>query len=229
MSGIWYPHYIGDYARDTAHLALTEHGAYRLLLDHYYSTGGPLPSDVTALHRICRAFKQSEKDALHSVLAQFFDLRADGYYNQRADREIARQAAIQDRLSQSGRRGAQKRWRQDGMANGSANGPAIAKPQSHSQITPIRAEAEEAASAAANIGPAFRDLGHETPFGDRRFQLAWAEEWNKLVPGRAVDAMELCIQRCEREGVKVPGLFIDHKREIERAEVNQRYKAAVPL
>lgn len=141
---IWYAHYPGDYGRDTAHLSLVQHGAYRLLLDHYYSTAAPLPSDVTALHRICRAFDQSEKDAVNSVLSGFFELRADGYHNNRADLELARRAEQHERLSNSGKRGAVKRWAEDSQANGLANGQAIASPQSHPQsqslVTPIRKE-----------------------------------------------------------------------------------------
>ena len=143
---IWYAHHPGDYLRDTAHLSLAQHGAYRLLLDHYYSTAGPLPTDVTALHRVCRAFDQSEKDAVSSVLAESFELRADGYHNTRADAELAKQAEIRERLSDSGRRGAKKRWAHDTPASNTANGDAtdlgMAKPQSHPQsqssVTPIR-------------------------------------------------------------------------------------------
>jgi len=136
----WYAHYPGDYGRDTAHLSLVQHGAYRLLLDHYYSTASPLTSDVTALHRICRAFDQTERNAVDAVLSEFFDLRADGYHNSRADVELAKQAEIRERLSSSGRRGAKKRW----GGHNEANGPAIAKPQSHPQsqslVTLIREE-----------------------------------------------------------------------------------------
>jgi|SRR5215469_5440850 len=135
----WYAHYPGDYGRDTAHLSLIQHGAYRLLLDHYYSTANPLPSDVMALHRVCRAFDQTEKDAVNSVLAEFFELRADGYHNPRADVELAKQAEIRERLSTSGRRGAKKRW----GGHGEANGPAIAKPQSHPQSQSLVTSIEE--------------------------------------------------------------------------------------
>lgn len=129
---IWYAHYPGDYGRDTAHLSLIQHGAYRLLLDHYYSTARPLPSDVTALHRICRAFDQSEKDAVASVLAEFFELRADGYHNSRADLELARQGEIRERLSNAGK----KRWQDKPKHEPGSSlsiSPAIAKPQSHPQ------------------------------------------------------------------------------------------------
>lgn len=118
---IWYAHYPGDYGRDTAQLSLIQHGAYRLLLDHYYSTAKPLPSDVAALHRICRAFDQAERNAVDSVLSEFFKLRADGYHNSRADLELARKEEIRERLSNSGRRGAQKRWK-DGPPDRVANG-----------------------------------------------------------------------------------------------------------
>ncbi|AUD03456.1 DUF1376 domain-containing protein [Spirosoma pollinicola] len=33
----WYPRYPGDYARKTAHLSLTEDGAYTKLMDWYYT------------------------------------------------------------------------------------------------------------------------------------------------------------------------------------------------
>src|SRR5215469_6408261 len=139
---IWYAHYPGDYLRDTAHLSLAQHGAYRLLLDHIYSTGKPLPPDVSALHRICRAFDPAEQDAVDFVVAEFFELREDGYHNFRADVELARRAECHQRLSDSGRRGAIKRWGQDSQANSQPNGLAIARPQSHPQsqscVTPIK-------------------------------------------------------------------------------------------
>jgi len=149
---IWYAHYPGDYGRDTAHLSLVQHGAYRLLLDHYYSTGAPLPSDVKAVQRICRAFEQSEIEAVAYILAHFFDLRADGYHNSRADSELARQAEIREEQSRKGKKGAKNRWQGHSSGNAPANAPAIAKPQSQSQsqsqssVTPIRETKERKAS-----------------------------------------------------------------------------------
>ena len=51
----YYRHYLGDYQRDTAHLSLIEHGAYRCLLDAYYANDGPIPADERALFRLARA------------------------------------------------------------------------------------------------------------------------------------------------------------------------------
>jgi uncharacterized protein YdaU (DUF1376 family) len=47
----WMPLYVGDYRRDTAHLTTLEHGAYLLLIMHYWETG-PLPDDDRQLSRI---------------------------------------------------------------------------------------------------------------------------------------------------------------------------------
>jgi uncharacterized protein YdaU (DUF1376 family) len=138
MGNLWYPHYPGDYTRDTAHLTLMEHGAYRLLLDHYYSTAAPLPSDKQRLYRLCRAFHPEEQAAICAVLHDFFTLGADGYHNARADRQLIEMAAKRVKLSEQGRRGAKKRW--NGPGNGPANSPAIgreiAKPQPPPQPHP---------------------------------------------------------------------------------------------
>ncbi len=56
----YYSHHIGDYTTDTAHLSLLEDGAYRRLMDRYYTTEAPLPVDEPALFRVVRA-RQPER------------------------------------------------------------------------------------------------------------------------------------------------------------------------
>lgn len=86
----YWKRYAGDYLRDTGHLSVTEHGAYTLLLDHYYSKRNPLPSSIDALCRLCRATTKLEQDAVKAVAEEFFALEDDGLrHNPRADREIA--------------------------------------------------------------------------------------------------------------------------------------------
>jgi len=119
----WYPHYTGDYLRDTAHLSLIQHGAYRLLLDHYYATAAPLPADVDALYRICRAFDQSERTAVGFVLGQFFELRADGYHNRRADRQLVTQKEQHERLSEGARKTNAKRWGKPSPSDSPSDSP----------------------------------------------------------------------------------------------------------
>jgi uncharacterized protein YdaU (DUF1376 family) len=81
--------YIGDYQRDTAHLSLTEHGAYLLMLQHYYATEKPLPTGRT-LHRMLRAQDKADRDAIDSVASAFWLETPAGLVNKRADEEIAK-------------------------------------------------------------------------------------------------------------------------------------------
>jgi len=133
MANPWYAFYPGDYGRDTAHLSLVEDGAYRRLLDRYYTTGRALPDDIDRLFRICRAFTPAEQNAVRSVLDQFFVVEDGSYWQKRVERELVKQTAYQQKLSESGRRGAEKRWGGHGQANRVANGVAIAEPQPQPQ------------------------------------------------------------------------------------------------
>lgn len=93
---LWWPRYVGDYQRKTAHLSLLEHGAYVLLLDHYYSTNQPLPANAAVLHRVCRAFASDEQAAVNSIIEQFFQLEVDGYHNRKADEQILKRGKISE-------------------------------------------------------------------------------------------------------------------------------------
>ncbi|MEY2875261.1 MAG: hypothetical protein RLZZ373_2632 [Pseudomonadota bacterium] len=81
--------YIGDYQRDTAHLSVTEHGAYLLMLQHYYATEKPLPTGK-ALHRMLRAQDRAEREAIDAIASQFWRTTDAGLVNDRADAEIAK-------------------------------------------------------------------------------------------------------------------------------------------
>ena len=100
----YYERHLGDYAKDAGHLSLLEHGAYTLLLDRYYSTEAPIgQADV---YRVCRASSRPERQAVESVLREFFALAEDGWRHKRCDEEIARFRA----KSEKARRSASARW-----------------------------------------------------------------------------------------------------------------------
>ncbi|WP_165924017.1 YdaU family protein [Paraburkholderia sp. BL9I2N2] len=86
----FYKHYIGDYQRDTGHLSVTEHGAFRLMLDVYYATEKPLPLDRKALYRLLRAESGLDRFAIDSVINQFWVETNEGFINRRADAEVAK-------------------------------------------------------------------------------------------------------------------------------------------
>lgn len=103
MSLPWYAHSIESYERKTSHLSMLQHGAYRLMMDHYYKLAAPLPAKLEQVHRICRAVAEDEKAAVSAVLAEFFKLESDGWHNHRADMELAKMAEISQKRSNSAR------------------------------------------------------------------------------------------------------------------------------
>ena len=85
----YYSHHIGDYLTDTAHLSILEDGAYRRLLDRYYTNESPITSDEAALFRVLRARSEDEKEAARLVLNEFFILTESGWMHKRCEAEIA--------------------------------------------------------------------------------------------------------------------------------------------
>jgi len=84
----YYSHHIGDYLSATAHLTLLEHGAYRRLIDVYYIHESPLPADKKQVYRLVGARTKEEKEAVDSVLDEFFTVLEDGWHQGRCDYEI---------------------------------------------------------------------------------------------------------------------------------------------
>lgn len=83
----YYKRHLGDYAKDTKHLSLIEHGAFCLLLDYYYATEKPIPDD--RCERIANAYADAERTAVRSVLREFFVETPEGWRNVKADTVIA--------------------------------------------------------------------------------------------------------------------------------------------
>lgn len=81
--------YIGDYMRKTGSLTVAEHGAYVLMLLHYYGTEHPLPTG-RELHRLLRAETKADREAIDSIAARFWHASESGLVNKRADEEISK-------------------------------------------------------------------------------------------------------------------------------------------
>jgi uncharacterized protein YdaU (DUF1376 family) len=105
----YYRRYAGDYLRDTARLSLTEHGAYTLMLDYYYSDAHPLPLDREEICRMVRAFKSEECKAVDTILHRYFERREDGYHNARADDELQKAAPFIEAARENGKKGGRRK------------------------------------------------------------------------------------------------------------------------
>lgn len=94
----YFEHHIGDYAEATAHLSILEDGAYSRLLRKVYATERPLPVEVERVQRLIGARTDEERAAVETVLQEFFDLRDDGWHQDRCDAAIeAYQAGAPER------------------------------------------------------------------------------------------------------------------------------------
>jgi uncharacterized protein YdaU (DUF1376 family) len=108
MADQYYRFFPGDYQRDTGDLTLVEHGAYRVLLDHYY-TCGPLPSEMDRLYRLCRAFSTEEQTAVSTVVERFFQPNGNRLRNRKADKELSEREAFIEMQREKGRKSAEVR------------------------------------------------------------------------------------------------------------------------
>lgn len=86
----YFEFHIGDYDKATAHLTACEDGIYGRLMRRYYDTETPLPEDVKSLQRFVRARSREEREAVQTVLDEFFVLQSDGWHHKRCDEEIAK-------------------------------------------------------------------------------------------------------------------------------------------
>jgi uncharacterized protein YdaU (DUF1376 family) len=76
---------------------MVQHGAYRLLLDHYYASSEPLPSNKEQLYRICRAFNKDEREAVDFIVNCFFVLENNSYINKRCNEELSKKVDISNK------------------------------------------------------------------------------------------------------------------------------------
>ena len=101
----YYSFHPGDYLKDTAHLSLVEDATYRRLIDFYYTSEQPIPVATQSVSRRLRLDCQM----VDSVLAEFFELRDDGWHQTRCDDEIAAYHALCERNRANGKAGGRRK------------------------------------------------------------------------------------------------------------------------
>ena len=101
MKRPWMPFYVGDYLAKTAHLTTLQHGAYVLLILHYWAHGS-LPTDERQLMAIARMTPEEWRGNCLAI-ASFFtpDWRHD-----RVEEELFKAKMISTKRAYAGLKGA---------------------------------------------------------------------------------------------------------------------------
>lgn len=168
----YYEHHLGDYAKDTGHLSMLEHGAYRILLDRYYSTERGIPADQA--HRLARARSDEECRAVDVVLEEFFDLVDGTWIHRRVEREIVaankRISAAQENGKKGGRppkkpkcSDSETQQKPSGLSVGSDSETQQKAHQAPSTKHQAPEERTKGAKAAASTPAASRPEGADSP------------------------------------------------------------------
>ncbi len=101
----WMPLYVSEYLGDTGHLSTLQHGAYLLLIFHYWQNDG-LPEEDDAKARIAR-LTMPEWKRMRSTIAALF---MSDWRHKRIDKELAEARKTIDKRSAAGRAGASARY-----------------------------------------------------------------------------------------------------------------------
>ena len=101
--------YIGDYLGDTAHLSTLEHGAYMLLIMHYWQSGKPLPNSNGRLARIAR-MSNEEWTSVRDTLAEFFTDDGTNWVHKRIEKELNHFSTKSEKAKAAGIASAQQRF-----------------------------------------------------------------------------------------------------------------------
>jgi uncharacterized protein YdaU (DUF1376 family) len=100
MNRPWMPLYVGDYLGDTGHLTTTQHGAYLLLMMHYWRKG-ELPDDDRQLSKIAKLPLRTWCE-YRATLQDFF---YDGWKHKRIDAELERMMRVSAKRAIAGQKG----------------------------------------------------------------------------------------------------------------------------
>jgi uncharacterized protein YdaU (DUF1376 family) len=100
MNRPWMPLYVGDYLGDTGHLTTMQHGAYLLLMMHYWRKG-ELPDDDRQLSKIAKLPLRTWCE-YRATLQDFF---YDGWKHKRIDAELEKMMRVSAKRAIAGQKG----------------------------------------------------------------------------------------------------------------------------
>ena len=199
----WMAFYVRDYIANTPLLSLEEHGAYLLLMCHYWEHGN-IPASAGLLHKVCRCTTDAERGACDGVVAQYFTLDGDVLRHERIDEELAKVVQISEKRAKAAKKSHENR-----SAHAHAKAPAKADTlhtsHTHKDIKPTRQLPDEAIELAKRLGrwirerdPDNRNLAEDKH--EKTFQT-WADAIDKLnrIDGRNWETIQAVIDWCQKD------------------------------
>jgi uncharacterized protein YdaU (DUF1376 family) len=161
MNRPWMPLYVGDYLGDTGHLTTTQHGAYLLLMMHYWRKG-ELPDDDRQLSKITKLPLKIWCDC-RPTLQDFFH---EGWKHKRIDAELAKMVRVSEKRAIAGQKGglgsALARMK---LENASRSRQALSREVLSREVLP-RAIAASSSSVAAAAADHSHSNSHQSLPGD---------------------------------------------------------------
>lgn len=176
----WMPLYVAEYIADTMHLTALEHGAYLLLIMHYWQKGR-LPDDDRKLASIARVTPEQWSD-MRSTIAEFFE---PGWTHTRIDSELKRAQESYERRAAAGRAGGKAK-----AAGKQSASIAKARPEQSQSHSPTEKEGSNEPSSPEPGKPAPVVVIGLPTVSDGDFPVTEAEvaEWSSAYP--AVDVRQ---------------------------------------
>lgn len=129
------PLFVSDYFADTMHLSTLEHGAYLLLLFHYWRRGGPLPNDPEKLRRLAGVSRTVWKK-ISPVLGSFFHDDDGKWIHDRVEAELERARAKCLKAQAAGQQSGASRRQRSLNGRSSQVEPPTNSPHLHLQLHP---------------------------------------------------------------------------------------------
>jgi uncharacterized protein YdaU (DUF1376 family) len=202
----WMPLYIGDYLADTMHLSGPEHGAYLLLLMHYWRNG-PLLDDDKALAGIARTDRKVWERDIGPAVRAFFVAEGGRLHQKRMDSERERAGEISSKRKAA----ADARWAaksEQAASIGDANADANAfQMDTHAGARPSASpsqsqEQKKEEVSFASLTPSARAaprrrVGLSKTEIDEQFEIWWDNYPRKVGRGDARKAYERALPKVE--------------------------------
>jgi uncharacterized protein YdaU (DUF1376 family) len=215
MSQPWMPFYVGDYLADTSHLTTIEHGAYLLLIMHYWRVGS-LPKDERQLQRITRMSNREWRESKANLL-MFFD---EEMQHSRIENELEKTKNRVEKRRISGSMGGTAKalkTKKSGVANASilleqTASKTLAKvyyPQPQPQ-----SESSKDKDSKCSTDPSFADFWSAYPrkTGKGAAEKSWAAALRKAPPAEILAGLKRHVFSTEPQYIPHPATWLNQRR-----------------